>query len=308
MNTISGQDVDARFDAMAVRAGLSTKQIEKLRLSLSSYNDEMREFRTEEAKGQEAVDDFTDSVKKSGNEYANWAGGWSDASYTAADGFNLLTMSGYDLNSMTRPLADGMNEVANATANAGTYADIAREQFNNMLAASNVNISSPIKAFIDDLKWIAAGGGDIQQKFQQIKDALLSGAITSEEAQPLLANLLVASENVATAAGLQTAKQAKADVMSMLSLTDADATAALKTYTNAWDVITSTEKVINTRIEASAPDFLKRLIEGGSSTFNVTITTTSPQSGYVPGTKNFVEGPNTDDFKTEQRRRGTVTE
>ena len=119
-------------------------------------------------------------------------------------------------------------------------ADAAR-QANENLAAQLIgagSMASPIAAYIEDLKFLQAGGGEIMLQFEAVKQALLAGTISLPEAQEMLSNLYVAAEAVEVEIGVTTEAEAVENIGETLGITDAQA--ALDGVQSQLDTITST--------------------------------------------------------------------
>lgn len=164
---------------------------------------------------------------------------------------------------------------AQSVRDTGTAAEEAQPSVRDILTTLDSDIASPIGAFIDDLKFMIAGGGEIAGEFKGISDALASGQITPEQAQGMLENLFVEAQNISVEAGLATATEAATSVSEQLGIPMDEAYLKLKDIGTEWDAMAAIDHTITMNIEAnimSGQDewaFLRKLVD--DRYFSITI-------------------------------------
>jgi len=173
--------------------------------------------------------------------------------------------------------ADHVAELREQAA-AAEAARQANEQLADELIGAG-SMASPIAAYIEDLKFLAAGGGEIMLQFEAIKEAFKKGTISLPEAQEMLSNLYVAAEAVEVEIGVTTEAEAVENIGETLGV--ADAQGALDAVQSQLDTITSTyfteQFVMDLGIEMT-PDaqtqlaILHELAQTGTINVNVVVT------------------------------------
>ena len=136
--------------------------------------------------GTEANWDFTESTKAIETEF-------SEAAFAMRDAKSAVV---------------GYNAAIRSASSAGA-----------MIAEANRGISSSISNLRADLEWLMAGGLEIQMQFEQVKQAVLSNAITPEEAHSLLENLYIQAEGLEVELGDISIDEAARNVADELGIT-----------------------------------------------------------------------------------------
>jgi len=135
------------------------------------------------------------------------------------------------------------------------------------------SMSSPIASYIEDLKYLSAGGGAIAVQVEAVMQALTAHAITPDQAQAMLGELYVAAQAIEVEIGVTTEAEAVENIGETLGITDAQA--ALDGVQSQLDTITSTyfteQFVMDLGIEMT-PDAANTLAILNSFAENSTIT------------------------------------
>jgi uncharacterized membrane protein YgcG len=84
----------------------------------------------------------------------------------------------------------------------------ARPTIEQFLAGIDRSIASPVEAFIKDLQWMIAGGGQFTSAFKQLQDAVAQGLVTPEQGITMGRELFIAIQRGMVTAGLQTKPEA----------------------------------------------------------------------------------------------------
>ena len=121
------------------------------------------------------------------------------------------------LDQMPNPLDQMGSSLGNIAANAGA-AGIAFDDL-------NVSIGDTIKGWMDQVAFLAAGGGDIQRAAQATHDALTAGRITPEEAQQIFGNLYAEAQNLSAELGDITPYEAARNIRDNLGVPFSEARA-----------------------------------------------------------------------------------
>lgn len=162
----------------------------------------------------------------------------------------------------------------------------AKPPVDEMMDSLNQDISSPLGAFLNDLQFfIASGGQDFVAAFEAIKEALASGEITAEEAAGFSGELLAQIENVKIAMGEISFEDAAQRLAETLNVPLEEAVRLLNEVGTAAETVAGLNTVIgmDTTQAQNALTILENLeaatknIEGDHDvTFNVTTNGTIP--------------------------------
>lgn len=111
------------------------------------------------------------------------------------------------------------------------------------MSALDTGISSTIGRAIEQLKFFAAGGGDLQKSFESVKAALLAGKIKPSEAQQYFRELFVAAELLKVKLGDIDMKEAAQNIADELNIPLEDANKLLD------DIIAKTQQKLTMEID-----------------------------------------------------------
>lgn len=114
-------------------------------------------------------------------------------------------------------LSDAIREGADA-------ADDSLSPLQKMFEILDTDVASPIAAFIDDLKWYQAGGGNINRAFELIKEGVISGEITPSEGQTMLKGLFVAATDLQNELDMVDGEEAAQNISDTLGVSLEEAT------------------------------------------------------------------------------------
>jgi iron-sulfur cluster repair protein YtfE (RIC family) len=152
-------------------------------------------------------------------------------------------------------------------------------------------LSSPIRAFIDDLKWLQAGGGPaFDVALDTIKRKLAEKKITEEEAQAFSENLFIAFEQSLADAGIQSKDDAAQNIADALGIPIEDALLLLGEFNTGLDRLTDLQKTITITLALDDPHGLRSLIDGGV-TIPITPVVTPPAGGGGGGDGGIFQDP-----------------
>jgi len=178
---------------------------------------------------------------------------------------------------------------AQSVRDTGTASEESAPSIREILNTLDSNIASPIGSFIDDLKFMMAGGAGIAGEYQSIVDALASGQISEEQATSMLENLYVVAQNISVEAGLATTYEAAKSVSEQLGIPMWEAYQTLKDIGAEWDAMSALDHTITMNIEAdilkgqSEWDFLQKLVDDKYFSITLEADLFGGQGAGVPG-------------------------
>lgn len=234
---------------------------------------------TEMTYAQLAAADATDNVSLVTKE-------WAENTFYAEQAISMQADSTYEAYVTSEKFADRLQLVNDKAIQLGEAMREAGPPVEELMDTLKQDISSPLGAFIDDLQFfIASGGQDFAGAFEAIKNALAGQQITAGEAQEFSGELLASIENVKIAAGEITFDEAAANLSETLNVPLEDAVRLLGEVGTAADVVFGLNREISldTSGVESAYNILLgmedavRMIEGSHDvTINVTTNGTVP--------------------------------
>lgn len=165
----------------------------------------------------------------------------------------------------------------------GTAAAEAQPSMAELFGTINTSIASPIKQFIDDIKFMQAGGAEIAAAFNAIKENFLAGAITPDEAALYAQELYIETQKALVNAGLDSKDEAAAAIHEAFGIPLEEAMSILDGIASTVDIMASMEHTIRLNFDYDLPD-LGSLGGGGGGW-------TPPINTYAEGTDEIVSSP-----------------
>ena len=151
----------------------------------------------------------------------------TEANIAAIDGWQIALLSASDATDDLGESIEPTSEQIEALKESSDRAAAAMENMaiNIRIAAGavDINLTGSIEGFLDKMKFFIAGGGQIEEAFLRLQQALLEKKITPEQAQEFAGELFVAAQDLERDLGEITASEAAKNIKETLggSLRDA---------------------------------------------------------------------------------------
>jgi hypothetical protein len=147
------------------------------------------------------------------------------------DGINADLGTWGELGNASRGAADDIGRLHRAIGEARVVQEEATEPtlaFANALGEVDRNVSGKISGFIEDLQFLAAGGLEIQQAFQDLQEGVQLGLIDEDEAERQAGFLFIKAQEIEASLGNITGEQAAQNIAETLGLSLEQAEGAVR--------------------------------------------------------------------------------
>lgn len=159
-----------------------------------------------------------------------------------------------DLDMAAQKTSRSTGKLAEQIARSAEIAENSKQRLRDFLGIIDADVGSPIASFIDDMKWIEAGGGRINAAFEALKKGVETGLIPPGLAEQLGSELLLGAKDLEVTLDPAKLTQASQELSDTLGIPIAEArTRILSTdgIMGALQAIQSTEWQINMRFNYS---------------------------------------------------------
>lgn len=192
-----------------------------------------REYLEETGKTPDEVQGFSDARLESINEFRERLEYAGRAASKAADQTYEYVYRASDVDREARRAAQAVKNFGQQVEEAGDAAMSRSEQIGNLLGVLDRDVGSPIADFISDMKWLMAGGGEINAAFEALKSGVASGAISPQDAEKWAGELFVATTDLQAELDMISAEDAAKNLQETMGVS----------LTEAKDMINGTDSI-----------------------------------------------------------------